>query len=89
MSVASAAGLNPGSCDFAVDAWVNWDDVAPSSKNTYNVTQKGLSTAPSNWKMEVDGRARAGRFGRVICTFDGIDSRPPVRVTSQVTVSAR
>ena len=28
VSVATTAGLNPGSCDFAVDAWVNWDSVA-------------------------------------------------------------
>lgn len=90
VSVPSAAGLNPGSCDFAVDAWVNWDRVVPSSKVTYNVIQKGLSTAPANWKMEVDGRADGsapgGHFGRVICTFDGVDSRPPVRVTSPVGV---
>lgn len=90
VSVPSAAGLNPGACDFAVDAWVNWDTVAPSSKATYNVVQKGLSTAPANWKMEVDGRldgrAAGGHFGRVLCTFDGVDSRPPVRVTSPIGV---
>jgi hypothetical protein len=81
VSVPDGAALDPGGCDFAVDVWVNWDSVAPQSKATYNVVQKGLSTAPANWKMEIDGRPD-GRFGRVICTFDGKDSRQPVRVSS-------
>jgi concanavalin A-like lectin/glucanase superfamily protein len=88
VSVPTAAGLNPGSCDFAVDVWVNWNTVAPQNKATYNVAQKGLATASANWKMEVDGRpdggAPGGHFGRVICVFDGADTRSEVRVTSPV-----
>lgn len=85
VSVPDAAALDPGSCDFAVDVWVNWDNVAPQDHATYNVTQKGLATAVSNWKMEVDGRP--GSFGRVICTFDGIDSSKPVRVSTPAGVT--
>jgi hypothetical protein len=88
--VPTAAELNAGMCDFAVDVWVNWDKVAPLAKATYNVTQKGLATAAANWKLEVDGRPDKGKagFGRVICTFDGVDSRGPVRVSSQTRIQA-
>jgi len=88
VSVADADGLDPGPCDFAVDVWVNWDAVKPDSTNhtTYNVVQKGLSTAAANWKIEVDGGQR--NFGQVICTFDGAnDGKGPVRVRSAVSVA--
>jgi len=86
VSVADADALDPGPCDFAVDVWVNWDAVKPDGANhtTFNVTQKGLSTAPSNWKVEVDGGQQ--NFGTAICTFDGVDGKGPVRVRSTVRV---
>ena len=87
VSVADADALHPGSCDFAVDVWVNWDAVKPDAQNhtTYNVTQKGLSTAPANWKIEVDGGQR--NFATAICTFDGLnDGKGPVRVRSTAKV---
>ena len=75
--------LDPGACDFAVEISVNWDKVTPDPNNhtTFNVTQKGLSTAPANWKIEVDGGQR--HFATAICTFDGAnDGRGEVRVRS-------
>jgi hypothetical protein len=86
VTVADSDALDPGGCDFAVEVSVNWDPVAPDSKNhtTYNVTQKGLSTAPANWKVEVDGGQKA--FGQAICTFDGVDGHGPVRVRSAARV---
>jgi hypothetical protein len=88
VTVADADVLDPGPCDFAVDVWVNWDAVRPDSQNhtTYNVTQKGLSTAPANWKVEVDGGQRS--FATAICTFDGLnDGKGPVRVRSTAKVA--
>jgi hypothetical protein len=88
VSVPDADALDPGPCDFAVDVWVNWNAVKPDSTNhtTFNVTQKGLSTAPSNWKVEVDGGQR--NFGTAICTFDGADDgKGPVRVRSSARVA--
>ena len=87
VTVADADALDPGACDFEVDVSVNWDKVTPDSNNhtTYNVTQKGLSTAPANWKIEVDGGQRY--FGQIICTFDGAnDGRGPLRVRSTAKV---
>lgn len=86
--------LDPRACDFAVEIWVNWDRVTPDArrKTTFNVTQKGLSSAPANWKLEIDGGAderfpngglKRAHFGRAVCTFDGAsDGRPPVKVES-------
>jgi hypothetical protein len=90
VTVADNDSLDPGSCDFAVEVSVNWDAVKPDSNNhtTYNVAQKGLSTAPANWKIEVDGGQKS--FGQAICTFDGVDGHAQVRVKSAARVpSAR
>jgi hypothetical protein len=81
VAVADSDLLDPGSCDFAVELWVSFDNVGPHAHRTYNVAQKGLSTSPGNWKLEVDGRSSG--FGRVICTFDGAnDGRGPLQVES-------
>ena len=88
VTVADADALDPGPCDFTVDVWVNWDTVKPDPNNhtTYNVTQKGMSTASANWKLEVDGGAK--NFATAICTFDGAnDGKGPVRVRSTVRVA--
>lgn len=88
VTVADADALDPGPCDFAVDVWVNWDAVTPDARNrtTFNVVQKGLSTAPANWKLEVDGGQR--NFGQALCIFDGAnDGRGAVRVRSSARVA--
>jgi Concanavalin A-like lectin/glucanases superfamily len=88
VTVADAPALDPGLCDFTVDVWVDWDAVKPDANNhtTYNVTQKGLSTAPANWKVEVDGGQKD--FATALCTFDGAnDGKGPVRVRSAARVA--
>jgi hypothetical protein len=77
----SADVLDPGVCDFRVQIWVNWNRVSPQGHTTYNVTQKGLSGSPGDWKLEVDGRP--GSFGRATCTFDGAnDGKGPIQIES-------
>jgi hypothetical protein len=87
VTVADSDSLDPGLCDFAIEVSVNSDAVKPDPNNhtTYNVTQKGLSTASANWKIEVDGGQRS--FGQAICTFDGVDGHGPVRVRSVTRVA--
>jgi hypothetical protein len=81
VTVADSDVLDPGGCDFRVEIWVNWDRVAAQGHTTYNVTQKGLSSSPGDWKLEVDGRP--GSFGRAMCTFDGAnDGRGAVQIES-------
>ena len=49
------------------------------------MAQKGLATAPDNWKMEVDTAHGAGHAGTPVlsCVFDGATRK--VRVVSKTT----
>ncbi len=79
----NSTALNPGDSDFSFQVSVRTQTLAEN--RTYNVAQKGLATAPDNWKMEVDTAHGAGHAGTPVlsCVFDGATRK--VRVVSKTT----
>jgi hypothetical protein len=79
IQVPSAPELNPGSQDFLVSVWVQFDEF-PGPGETYDVVRKGVAyTVPGEFRIEVLPR------GRVRCTAE--ETEKVATVTSIATIA--